>query len=99
MPIDAELLQVLEHLPDLIHVGFFEDGGIRKHLEAAGLGRPDAVDGFLENALALYRNIVVLLHAVQVDIEDQTGGRLEIFQALAEEPTVGAQLDVTAALE
>ncbi len=97
MPVQLELLQVLEHLPDFVHVGLAIDRGVGEHLESARLGRLDAFDGEFEDALALHRQIVILFHAVQMDVEDQAGMRLELLELLGQKHSVGAELDVLAA--
>ena len=52
--VHVELLEVLEQLLDLAHVGLFVDRGVGADLEAGGLGGLDALDGRLEDAFALH---------------------------------------------
>ena len=59
------------------------DRGVGEHLEAGFFGGPDAFDRFLEHALAFDGEVVILFHAIQVDVEDQARMRLEILQPLA----------------
>ena len=70
MAVDAELLQVLEQLPISFMSVSLIDRGVGADQETGCLGRFDAFDGCVEHAFALHRHVVILLHAVQVDVEE-----------------------------
>src|ERR1039457_2202491 len=97
--VHVELPEILEQLFDLAHVRLFIDGGVGAYLEARGLGRLEALDGFAEYAFAFDAKVVGLLHAVQVHIEVEAPVRLEFLQTLLDEHAVGAEIDVPVALQ
>ena len=57
----------------------------------------DAFNGFSKDAWALNGQIVVLLHAVQVHVEEEFGIRLELFDLLANEHPIRAEDDMASA--
>src|SRR6516164_1296449 len=99
MTVDAELLQVLEQLPDLVHIRFAVNGGVGEDLEPALLGGLDSFNGHFKDAFALDGQVVVFLHAVQVNVENQTRVGRKFFQFFGEEHPVGAELDISAAIQ
>ena len=99
MAIDAQRLQVGEEVGDLLDVGFFVDRGVGSDKKTRRLRRLDTFDRFAEHAIALDANIVRLFEAVEVNVEEETRGRLEIAQVLANEHAVGAKVDVLLARE
>src|ERR1051325_8817587 len=56
--IDAEIGEIIEHLLDLMHIGLFIHGRIRRDLIAKDLGHFDGENAFLEHAFALDDQIV-----------------------------------------
>src|ERR1700680_291089 len=99
MAVYVELRQTLEQFLDLVHIRLFVDGGVGANFEASPLSHPDALDGFAEHTRALYRDIVILLHPIQVDIEEEFFSGLKLFEALANEHSVGAQVNGFIALD
>ena len=75
--IHAEPFEKRKQLLNLVHVGFLVDRGVRADHEAGCLGGLDALDRFLENPLALDGDVVVFLHAVEMDVEEEAGIGLE----------------------
>ena len=56
--IDAEIGEIIEHLLDLLHVGFLVNRRVRRDLIAENLRHLDRQNAFLENAFALHDQIV-----------------------------------------
>ena len=81
--IDAQLRQVGEQRVDLVEVGFLVDRRVGADQEAGLLGGLDALDGGLEDALALDGQVVRLFQAVEMDVEEEAAGRPELVQPLA----------------
>src|SRR5690242_17749627 len=92
--IDAERAQVSEEFGDFLDVGFLINRGVGADEEARSLGGLDAGDGFAEDAVALDAEIVSLLEAVQVDVEEKARSGLQLGEALFDEHAVGAKVDV-----
>ena len=65
------LVRRREQLVDLVEVGFLVDRRVGADQEAGLLGGLDALDGVLEDAVALDGLVVRLLQAVEVDVEEE----------------------------
>src|SRR5262249_13412993 len=70
------------------------DGRVGADQEAGLLGGLDPLDGGLEDAVALYAQVVGLLQAVEVDVEEEAPAGAKLPQPLLDEHTVGAEVDV-----
>src|ERR1700740_2273191 len=99
MAVDAQGLEIREKLGNLLDVRLLVDGGVRRDQEAGGLGSLDSVDGFTEDAVALNTNVMRLFEAVEVHVEEEARGRLEVAQMFANEHAIRAQVDVLFAPE
>ena len=73
-PSTSSVVRIGEELVELRHVGFLEDRGVGADQETGLLGRLDAVDRRVEDPLALDGDVVVLPHAVEVDVEEEACG-------------------------
>src|ERR1019366_8428747 len=99
VPVHVELPQVFEQLLDLPHIGLFVDRGVGADLEAGLLGDLDTLDGQIENAFALDGQVVILPHAIQVDVEVEALIRREFADPLLDEHAVGAKVNMAVALQ
>ena len=95
--IHAEIGKIIEHLLDLLHVGFFVDGRVGRHLIAEHLRHLDRENAFLEDAFALHDQIVRPLEAIEVHVPVHPVGRTDgwlcrIFRSLR---TSAASFSVT----
>ena len=97
--VDAELRQVGEQLVDLVDVGFLVDGGVGADQEAGRLAALMPSTAALKTPVAFDGQVVRLLQAVEVDVEEEAAGRPELVQPLLDEHAVGAEVDVLAAFE
>src|ERR1700733_12395331 len=94
MAVHFELLQEFVHLPDLVHIRLAIHSSVGEHTEAVLLRYFDAFNGGLEDAVALYGEVMIFFHTVQVDVQHQAGMRLEILELLGDEHPVGAELNI-----
>ena len=67
----------LEHLLDLLYVGFLIDRGVGRHLVAEQLGHADRLDALLEHPFALDDQVVRVFQAVNVDVPIEPLARLD----------------------
>lgn len=75
--IDVERAEELEHVLDLLHVGFLVDGRVGRGLVAENLRHLDGGDAFLEDTLALNDEVVREFEAVHVDVPIHPLARLD----------------------
>ena len=68
MAIHAEIRKIIEHLLDLLHIGFLVDRRIGRDLVAEQLCHFDCKDAFLEHAFALHNEIMRTLEAIEVHV-------------------------------
>src|SRR5579862_210868 len=92
--IDAECLEISEKIGNLFDVRLFVNCGVGGDEKTRSLGCLDAFDCFAEHAVALNADIVSLFEPIEVDVEEQAGGRREIAEMLANKHTVSAKVDV-----
>ena len=80
--VHAEMGEEIEHLLDLIHVGFLVDGRIRGDLISQDLGHLDRFDAFFEDAFAFDNQVVDPFQGVHVDIPVHPLGRRDAGAAV-----------------
>ena len=97
--VDAQRLQISKKVRNLFDIGFLIDRGVGSDQETCSLSRLDAFNRFAEYAIAFDADVVRLLKSVQMHVEKEPRGRLELFQSLANEHSVGAQVNVFFAIE
>ena len=68
MAIDAEIGEIIEHLLDLLHIGFLVNGRVGSHLIAENLCHLDRKDALLKDAFALHNEVVRSLETVKVHV-------------------------------
>src|SRR5438067_1181666 len=68
MAVHAEIRKIIEHSFDLLHVRFLVDCRIRCDLIPQQLRHFDCEDAFLEDALALYYEIVCSFETIEMHI-------------------------------
>ena len=71
-PSTPNSLQILEEFGDFLQIGLLVNRGVGANHESRVFGGPDAVDGLPEHPFALDAKIVRCLHAVQVNVEEET---------------------------
>ena len=68
MAIDAEVGEIIEHLLDLLHIGFLVNGRVGCHLIAEILRHLYCENALLEDTFAFHDQIVNALQSIEVDV-------------------------------
>src|SRR5262249_6483652 len=89
-PVNVQILKERKKLLDLPHVGLFVNRCIRADLESVRLGDLYPFDGFLEDAFTFNGKIVILFHAVKVNIKEEPAIRFELFDLFTNEHAIRA---------